>query len=125
MSIRSYTAEVTQDSIKSSLPSSYTEQQANDALTALEGEKNTAETLKNNMLSNISSKEAVWNNINLRLSQYRNFNDQAFIDLQNDNNKRDTEINSMKTEATQLDSVISALQTCINKVTAHKMNNTE
>ena len=113
------------DSIKSSLPSSYTEQQANDALTALEGEKNTAETLKNNMLSNISSKEAVWNNINLRLSQYRNFNDQAFIDLQNDNNKRDTEINSMKTEATQLDSVISALQTCINKVTAHKMNNTE
>lgn len=31
----------------------------------------------------------------------------------------------MKTEATQLDSVISALQTCINKVTAHKMNNTE
>ena len=85
------------DSIKSSLPSSY----------------------------NIRSKEAVWNNINLRLSQYRNFNDQAFIDLQNDNNKRDTEINSMKAEATQLDSVISALQTCINKVTAHKMNNTE
>ena len=77
------------------------------------------------MLSNIRSKEAVWNNINLRLSQYRNFNDQAFIDLQNDNNKRDTEINSMKAEATQLDSVISALQTCINKVTAHKMNNTE
>ena len=113
------------DSIKSSLPSSYTEQQANDALTALEGEKNNAKTLKNNMLSNIRSKEAVWNNINLRLSQYRNFNDQAFIDLQNDNNKRDTEINSMKAEATQLDSVISALQTCINKVTAHKMNNTE
>lgn len=113
------------DSIKSSLPSSYTEQQANDALTALEGEKNNAKTLKNNMLSNIRSKEAVWNNINLRLSQYRNFNDQAFIDLQNNNNKRDTEINSMKAEATQLDSVISALQTCINKVTAHKMNNTE
>lgn len=113
------------DNIKSALPSSYTDQQANDALTALEGEKNTANTIKNNILSNISSKENIWNNINLRLSQYKNFNDQAFINLQEDNNERETEINAMKADVTQLDSIISALQTCINKVTAHKMNNTQ